>query len=185
MDVLQDDTLEITASDATIIDEHIEAILRKVLENGQRPRDIGAAIADENRFFDLFHTTAAARLHDRWNNTRTTSSDKLFCFSRSFAFSRYASLRTFEWRFNFRRRIVPQNCNQRSLATGLLRTTHYPQPTFHCYNTFMPQTLLSLVEFTAARLICDGGVEIARVASIGQAQPGDLIFVQDEKYLEE
>ena len=49
----------------------------------------------------------------------------------------------------------------------------------------MPQTLESLAEFTATRLIGDGSIEIARVASIGQAQPGDLVFVQDEKHLEE
>ncbi len=48
----------------------------------------------------------------------------------------------------------------------------------------MPQTLQSLAEFTATRLIGDGNVEIARVASIGQAQAGDLIFVQEEKHLE-
>ena len=45
----------------------------------------------------------------------------------------------------------------------------------------MPQTLQSLADFTATRLIGDGSIEIARVASIGQAQPGDLIFVQEEK----
>jgi len=49
----------------------------------------------------------------------------------------------------------------------------------------MPQTLQSLAEFTAARLIGDGKVEIVRVASIGRAQPGDLVFVQEEKYLEQ
>jgi len=48
----------------------------------------------------------------------------------------------------------------------------------------MPQTLQSLAEFTAARLIGDGAIEIARVASIGQAKPGDLIFVQEEKHLD-
>jgi len=49
----------------------------------------------------------------------------------------------------------------------------------------MPQTLQSLADFTATRLIGDGNLEIARVASIGQAQPGDLIFVQEEKHLEQ
>lgn len=48
----------------------------------------------------------------------------------------------------------------------------------------MAQTLQALAEFTATRLIGDGKLEIARVASIGQAQPGDLIFVQVEKHLE-
>jgi UDP-3-O-[3-hydroxymyristoyl] glucosamine N-acyltransferase len=49
----------------------------------------------------------------------------------------------------------------------------------------MPQTLQALAEFTATRLIGDGNLEIAQVASIGQAQPGDLIFVQEEKHLQE
>jgi UDP-3-O-[3-hydroxymyristoyl] glucosamine N-acyltransferase len=49
----------------------------------------------------------------------------------------------------------------------------------------MPQTLQSLAEFTAARLIGDGNMEIATVASIAQAQPGSLVFVQDEKRLEQ
>src|SRR5271165_3922706 len=48
----------------------------------------------------------------------------------------------------------------------------------------MPQTLQALAEFTATRLVGDGNIEVASVASIGQAQPGDLIFVQKEKHLE-
>jgi UDP-3-O-[3-hydroxymyristoyl] glucosamine N-acyltransferase len=47
----------------------------------------------------------------------------------------------------------------------------------------MPQTLQALAEFTAARLIGDGGIVIAKVASIARAQPGDLVFVQEEKDL--
>ena len=47
----------------------------------------------------------------------------------------------------------------------------------------MPYTLQSLAEFTATRLVGSGDLEIARVASITQAQPGDLVFVQDEKDL--
>jgi UDP-3-O-[3-hydroxymyristoyl] glucosamine N-acyltransferase len=49
----------------------------------------------------------------------------------------------------------------------------------------MPQTLQSLAEFTATRLIGDGDLVITSVASIGQAQAGDLVFVQDEKFLEQ
>ena len=49
----------------------------------------------------------------------------------------------------------------------------------------MPQTLQALAEFTAARLIGDGDGEISAVASIENAQPGDLVFVQDEKHLAE
>jgi UDP-3-O-[3-hydroxymyristoyl] glucosamine N-acyltransferase len=47
----------------------------------------------------------------------------------------------------------------------------------------MAQTLQSLAEFTAARLIGDGYLEIITVSSIAQAQPGALVFVQDEKHL--
>ena len=47
----------------------------------------------------------------------------------------------------------------------------------------MPHTLQELAEFTAARLIGDGTIAVAKVASIAQAQPGDLVFVQDEKDL--
>lgn len=47
----------------------------------------------------------------------------------------------------------------------------------------MSHTLQELAEFTAARLIGDGNIDVAKVASITQAQPGDLVFVQDEKDL--
>jgi len=47
----------------------------------------------------------------------------------------------------------------------------------------MPHTLHELAEFTAARLVGDGNLEVAKVASIAQAQPGDVVFVQDEKDL--
>ncbi|HKD76933.1 MAG TPA: UDP-3-O-(3-hydroxymyristoyl)glucosamine N-acyltransferase, partial [Ktedonobacterales bacterium] len=40
-----------------------------------------------------------------------------------------------------------------------------------------------MAEFTAARLIGDGSVEIRKVASIAQAQAGDLVFVQEERHL--
>ncbi len=60
---------------------------------------------------------------------------------------------------------------------------HYPLFAIHCYNNFMHQTLQSLAEFTASRLIGDGNLEITTVASIAQAQPGALVFVQDEKHL--
>jgi UDP-3-O-[3-hydroxymyristoyl] glucosamine N-acyltransferase len=49
----------------------------------------------------------------------------------------------------------------------------------------MPQTLQALAEFTATRLIGEGSLEIARVASISSARAGDLVFVQEEKHLEE
>ena len=47
----------------------------------------------------------------------------------------------------------------------------------------MSQTLQALAEFTGSRLVGDGSLEVAKVASIAQAQPGDLVFVQDEKDL--
>ncbi len=47
----------------------------------------------------------------------------------------------------------------------------------------MPQTLQSLAEFTSARLVGDGQVEVSAVASIEGAQPGDLVFVESEKHL--
>jgi len=47
----------------------------------------------------------------------------------------------------------------------------------------MPQTLQALAEFTGSRLIGDGSMEVAKVASIAQSQPRDLVFVQDEKDL--
>jgi UDP-3-O-[3-hydroxymyristoyl] glucosamine N-acyltransferase len=40
-------------------------------------------------------------------------------------------------------------------------------------------TVQELADFTASRLIGDGDIRIAKVASIAQARPGDLIFVQD------
>jgi len=49
----------------------------------------------------------------------------------------------------------------------------------------MPQTLHTLAEFTASRLIGDGRIEIDKVASIGHAQPGDLVFVDSERNLED
>ena len=48
----------------------------------------------------------------------------------------------------------------------------------------MPQNLQALAEFTASRLIGDGKIEIARVASIVNAQPGDLVFVESPRHLE-
>jgi UDP-3-O-[3-hydroxymyristoyl] glucosamine N-acyltransferase len=47
----------------------------------------------------------------------------------------------------------------------------------------MPHTLQELAEFTASRLIGDADTEISRVASLAQAQPGDVVFVQDKKDL--
>ena len=48
----------------------------------------------------------------------------------------------------------------------------------------MPQTLQALAEFTASRLFGNGHVEISRVASVKNAQPGDLVFVESARHLE-
>ncbi len=49
----------------------------------------------------------------------------------------------------------------------------------------MSQTLQALAEFTAARLIGDGSIEIDKVASIAHAQSGDLVFVESDRHLED
>jgi UDP-3-O-[3-hydroxymyristoyl] glucosamine N-acyltransferase len=54
---------------------------------------------------------------------------------------------------------------------------------FHCYNISMSYTLQELAEFTASRVIGDGAIEVSRVASLAQAQIGDVVFVQDKKDL--
>jgi len=47
----------------------------------------------------------------------------------------------------------------------------------------MPHTLQAVAEFAACRLIGDANLQVTKVASIAQAQPGDLVFVQDPKDL--
>jgi UDP-3-O-[3-hydroxymyristoyl] glucosamine N-acyltransferase len=49
----------------------------------------------------------------------------------------------------------------------------------------MSQTLQALAEFTAARLIGDGNIEIEKVASLAHAQTGDLVFVESDRHLED
>jgi len=48
----------------------------------------------------------------------------------------------------------------------------------------MPQTLKALAEFTTSRLIGNGEIEIAGVASVAHAQSGDLVFVESARHLE-
>ena len=48
----------------------------------------------------------------------------------------------------------------------------------------MKYTLKHLAEFLDARLLGDGSVDVAGLASIRSAGPGDLIFVGDEKHLD-
>jgi len=48
----------------------------------------------------------------------------------------------------------------------------------------MSQTLQVLADFTLSRLIGDGSVKVANVASVANAQAGDLVFVESAKHLE-
>ena len=48
----------------------------------------------------------------------------------------------------------------------------------------MSQTLQALAHFTLSRLIGDGSVKVANVASVANAQAGDLVFVESAKHLE-
>jgi UDP-3-O-[3-hydroxymyristoyl] glucosamine N-acyltransferase len=48
----------------------------------------------------------------------------------------------------------------------------------------MKRLLQQIAEAVEARLQGDGNVEIGGVASIGSASPGDLVFVEEEKYLQ-
>jgi hypothetical protein len=50
--VLEDDSLEVTTCDAHEIKERIVAVLRQVLKNSERPRNIGVPIAEKNSFLD-------------------------------------------------------------------------------------------------------------------------------------
>jgi len=49
----------------------------------------------------------------------------------------------------------------------------------------MPYSLEELAAFIAARLIGNGKIEVTKVASIVQARPGDLVFVQDARDLQQ
>jgi len=48
----------------------------------------------------------------------------------------------------------------------------------------MSQTLQALAHFTLSRLIGDGSVKVANVASVANAQAGDVVFVESAKHLE-
>src|SRR5664279_2061165 len=48
----------------------------------------------------------------------------------------------------------------------------------------MSQTLQALAGFTASRLIGDGRIPISKVASVANAQSGDLVFVEAARHLE-
>jgi UDP-3-O-[3-hydroxymyristoyl] glucosamine N-acyltransferase len=48
----------------------------------------------------------------------------------------------------------------------------------------MVRELAEIAEFVQARLVADGNVTLSGIASVQSAQPGDLVFVQDEKGLD-
>ena len=48
----------------------------------------------------------------------------------------------------------------------------------------MSQTLQALAEFTLSRLIGDRSIKIENVASVAQAQTGDIVFVESARHLE-
>jgi UDP-3-O-[3-hydroxymyristoyl] glucosamine N-acyltransferase len=47
----------------------------------------------------------------------------------------------------------------------------------------MKRSLLSIAQALQAQVVGDGAVEVSGIASIAQARPGDLVFVEDEKSL--
>ena len=59
-DVFQDDCFEIAAGDAAEVKEDVVAELGEVLENCQRPRNVGTAITDEDGFLDSLHSASQA-----------------------------------------------------------------------------------------------------------------------------
>ena len=60
--ISEDDALEVTTRNAIKIEENIKAVLIQVLENSERPRNIGAAITEKHGFLDAFHTGATNSL---------------------------------------------------------------------------------------------------------------------------
>jgi hypothetical protein len=58
-DVFQYDALEVAASNAQIVEEHVISVLCQVLEDCQRPGRVAAAIADKNGFLGASHNPRA------------------------------------------------------------------------------------------------------------------------------
>ena len=56
-DISENDLLEIAACNPVEVEKHVEAVLRKVLKNGQRPRKIGPPLAEEDGFLDAIHAS--------------------------------------------------------------------------------------------------------------------------------
>jgi hypothetical protein len=57
-DVSENNALEIAAGDSVVVEKDIVAMLRKILKNRKRPRNIGSPITQKDRFFGAFHTAA-------------------------------------------------------------------------------------------------------------------------------
>jgi hypothetical protein len=69
--VFEYDALEVAAGNAVVIKERVIAVVSQVLENGECPRNIGAAITEKNGFLDAFHTqTGFPNRRTESNNTR-------------------------------------------------------------------------------------------------------------------
>ena len=66
------DALEVATGDTVVIEEDIIAVLCQVLENSECPRDIGAAITEENGSLDAFHNPGGcpSRGRTELNDTR-------------------------------------------------------------------------------------------------------------------
>src|ERR1035441_3157100 len=62
------DALEVATGDTVVIEEDVIAVLSQILENSERPRNVGAAITEKNCLLDSFHTQRPIRL--KLNDTR-------------------------------------------------------------------------------------------------------------------
>ncbi len=69
----------------------------------------------------------------------------------------------------------------RPYVSGGLDQLFFPPP--NVYKDAMRRSLRSVAEAVQAQLVGDGTVEVSGVASIAQASPADLVFVEDEKHL--
>lgn len=74
-----------------------------------------------------------------------------------------------------------------SLVVHNLRAPQQPDDLFfpppNVYKDAMKRSLNFLAESLPAQLVGDGAVEVSGIASISQAAPKDLVFVEDEKLL--
>ena len=68
-DISENDLLEIAACNPVEVEKHVEAVLRKVLKNGQRPRKIGPPIAEEDGF-SMRSMRPMTCERTEWNDTR-------------------------------------------------------------------------------------------------------------------